>query len=244
MVGWARRTRLGGSPLLAFGMSWPRNALDIPLAFVAQVDLSELVALSSHYRLPESGILSFFADCDLLMHVKSAAGEADTRVVYTPAREIGDHNAQSPTDLPEAAAFGEIWVRPFVEVSIPGPESPQVTALDLTVQERRLYNDLMVKLSDDALLPFRAGAIHRFLGHPWPIQWDVSARAKRTVTDRRVGQPPAAGDSAFILLLQVRDDALAGMQWGSEGGVAYFMIPSEALANGDFAQSLLVMQSH
>jgi len=191
------------------------------MTFVAQVDLAEAGGIPAYYGLPDNGVLSFFVS------------NTDGQVLYARTSTAELTLTDPPEDLPEEALFGETWLTGFTEITLPGSESPQVAALRLPPDGLRAYCRLLRDLNDNAELPFRAGAIHRLLGHPWPIQWDVAARAIKM-----------ASDLDWILLLQVRDERFAGLQWGSEGGVAYFLIPRADLAHHRFERVQLVIQSH
>lgn len=54
-------TRFGGRPDLPARAAWPREDDGAPLNFYAQIDLRDLAATVIAGRLPESGLLSFFA---------------------------------------------------------------------------------------------------------------------------------------------------------------------------------------
>src|SRR5262245_38212495 len=54
-------TRLGGWPDVAHGSSWP-VVDEIPLEFVGQINLKEVVKFKAAAGLPRKGLLSFFFD--------------------------------------------------------------------------------------------------------------------------------------------------------------------------------------
>jgi hypothetical protein len=118
---WLRRTttgtsssKLGGLPHLPSAASWPRQTrTGLPLHFLAQIDLARLPKTPlakgrPEHRLPESGMLFFFADIEeeMLWDLDDRGGhEAATRVLYAAA--AGTPLA-APADLPEIShPFGE-----------------------------------------------------------------------------------------------------------------------------------------
>src|SRR5919112_376866 len=52
-------SRLGGAPYLPASTAWPRNE-DVPLSFIAQVNLGDISAYEAEGVLPSDGLLSFF----------------------------------------------------------------------------------------------------------------------------------------------------------------------------------------
>src|SRR5919112_727583 len=54
-------SRLGGAPDLPASIAWPRNE-DVPLSFIAQVNLVDMSAYEAEGVLPSDGLLSFFYD--------------------------------------------------------------------------------------------------------------------------------------------------------------------------------------
>lgn len=53
-------SRLGGSPDLPPGLSWPNDASGQPLGFLGQLDLAEIARIDRRDELPERGLLSMF----------------------------------------------------------------------------------------------------------------------------------------------------------------------------------------
>jgi uncharacterized protein DUF1963 len=88
-------SQLGGLPLLQEAGDWPRASDGTPLHFLARIDCSELV--EPRWRLPDSGILQFFARIDEEMDWADPSSNY-SRVLYTPANQ--GREFPPPTDLP------------------------------------------------------------------------------------------------------------------------------------------------
>lgn len=109
------RSWFGGKPRLG-RQPWPRNALQKPFHFVAQIDLDEVareVARSgSRLRLPD-GALAFFIGTD-------SKGMATGTVVYVPRSEPGEPT-EPPPDAPAVLSpAGRIFPSTF------GPDAPRL----------------------------------------------------------------------------------------------------------------------
>jgi uncharacterized protein YwqG len=94
-----RGSRAGGLPALPPGVEWPSRE-GIPLAFVAQLDLSEQPASLAAQGFPTTGLLLFFID---LEHEHQIWGHKPSnrdgfRVIYVE----NPHDAVVPSEFPEA----------------------------------------------------------------------------------------------------------------------------------------------
>jgi uncharacterized protein YwqG len=125
---WFRRigesqagSKLGGLPWLPDGMPWPRHAkTGEPLHFLAQIDLgglpkTPLAGARRAERLPESGLLLFFADidCELMWGLEGVLGRdaGSSRVLFAPH---GGNAVEPPNDL------AEIHHQPGIPYGLPG----------------------------------------------------------------------------------------------------------------------------
>ncbi len=54
------RSKMGGRPDLPLGINWFKDDNDIPLSFIAQINLKEIKKYDKNNLLPEEGILYFF----------------------------------------------------------------------------------------------------------------------------------------------------------------------------------------
>ena len=132
-------TRLGGMADLPRESAWP-SFEGRPMAFVAQVDLTDLVHLDSGELLPPSGLLSFFcstADLDR---------EGSWHVVFTDAgtKLTGMGPGRNfPTSARFSDRFGEVGLRPQRELTpdplgVGGARAPRTLPTRTARLRRRL----------------------------------------------------------------------------------------------------------
>ncbi len=87
-----RRSKLGGVPHLVPGIDWPRSAnTGLPYHFLAELHLAEVPRMAETEKLPQDGVLLFFADL-------SPDEWRSPRVIY---QNTAGSPAQTPEDLPE-----------------------------------------------------------------------------------------------------------------------------------------------
>ena len=215
------RSRLGGLPLLEPGQLGLGDLTDRALAFVGQIDLSEVAPFDVAMRLPRGGLLLFFADRARLTNAQPAQASGGSRVMY-----VHDTSAlvpaEPPMDLPDEAVFGESWIQSSLEYTLPPLDSVVVQQLQLDLDQSKHYVSLLRDL--EALQGVR-WPVHRLLGHPLQRQGDL-----------------LQGDARRQLLLQVDSDEAAGMMWG-DVGTAYYLARRQDLAAGNFKMCDLVVQS-
>lgn len=95
----AGASRLWGNPGLPEDVDFPSyrgaDGEEYPYFFIAQVNLADVAALDPEHRLPERGVLAFFAKIDYYLgydaedSVGSAlSGPEDVRVLYFPDPEV------------------------------------------------------------------------------------------------------------------------------------------------------------
>ncbi|SMX30720.1 DUF1963 domain-containing protein [Actibacterium lipolyticum] len=101
---------LGGRPCLPSSIAWPLHGeTGLPMHFLAQIDCSDLPKSEATSVLPAEGQLMFFADLDEEMVWEDTPdAPAATRVVYVPADQVTNQEAELPDLLPEINhAYGE-----------------------------------------------------------------------------------------------------------------------------------------
>lgn len=95
----AAASRIGGLPALPAGAEWPR-AHELPLHFLAQIDLSDLPLAATEAALPATGSLFFFAAA----HEDVEIGSDSTwpaRVIHCDQLPRALEPCQPPPDLPQ-----------------------------------------------------------------------------------------------------------------------------------------------
>jgi len=121
------------------------------------------------------------------------------------------------------------------ELTLPDYNQYDATSLErlglsqpLTDEEELAYYAVQAQLAG------RAGAkyhtpIHRLLGHPDDVQWDMHRDLEGPATD-------------WLLLLQVDSDDAPKTDWGDTGRI-YYWIRVRDLAVNNFGQTQLILQS-
>jgi uncharacterized protein YwqG len=236
---------LGGTPDLAPGMSWP-VCNGVPMAFMAQIRLSDAVAHDPDARLPRSGMLYFFYEAQEQKWGFDPKDRDNWKVIYHDG-DLGTlQPAEPPANLPEESRFRCCRVTFSTEICVPPYDSVTVERLRLSDTEGDAYGRLL-----DALE--RHEPIHRLLGYPEPIQGDMQAECQFASNGVNTGGSNGENEARLAdlrkgitdwqLLLQIDSDDTLGTMWGDAGRI-YFWIREQDLKNRDFAKVWLVLQCY
>jgi uncharacterized protein YwqG len=117
-------SRLGGTPDLGLGVSWPRWD-GRPLAFVAQLNLAEIAEFGGPDYLPAFGTLSFFYDAQQKTWGFDPRDRGSFSVLYSPF-EVSP--ATEPSDL--ELSYPVRKIRLVREYTLPAENSAEVAALN------------------------------------------------------------------------------------------------------------------
>jgi uncharacterized protein YwqG len=236
---------LGGAPDLPEGVAWPRRG-ELPLTFIAQVELSQVSRVWPSSPLPASGLLSFFYDRIQRPWGFDPADRGAWAVYHFDQKVV--RPAEPPDDLPEEARFRALGMQLVGELKLPAAESKAVEELDLRLKEQTAYwallGDLEAAQKDDGR------PVHRLLGHPDPIQGDMEAQSQLVTNgigaesdgyDRELERRLVKEKGVWKMLLQVDSDERTDMQWG-DGGRIYFWMRQADLAARRWNESWLHLQ--
>jgi len=235
-------SKLGGMPDLPDAVVWPSMA-DVPLAFVAQFDLSAVHPFDVDKLLPASGLLSFFFDANQQVFGSDPADKAGWKVIYTADKSTLKRHS-FPDKLPAAARFVPCAVTFSNEVTLPQRPNLLDKTLDWNDSERNTYSDFMTAFpsTED-----RSKLHHRLLGHSDDLQDDMHLQVQLVSHGFTDDQSPqavaiASGAKNWILLFQLDSDTNAHMQWGSTG-LLYYWITKQDLQAKNFDAVWCVLQS-
>lgn len=235
------RSRFGGAAEMAG--DWPRRD-GRPLSLLAQLDLAEMRAANGPEWLPERGRLLFFYDLE-----ESPWGfdprDAGSGVVRYEAGPTAV--AAMPADLPEDRRFKARPITFTVDGSV-----PDETRLDFDWKSLSPREQGDLEEATEAMLPEEPA--HQVGGYPWPVQGDTMEWECQMVTHglstgdskayrSKRGLELKAGESEWLLLLQLDTDESVGMTWG-DGGRLYFWIREEDARAGDFSKVWTILQCY
>lgn len=254
-------SRIGGSPDLPSDVVWPERQ-GVPLSFIAQLRLPDVVPYDVEGALPTSGLLYFFFEAEQLGFMFDPSDRDKWRVLYHSADDGQLHRVAAPSRLAPSGRFTPCALQFSIEITLPPFESQFFEKLGLTwntlyapgqareetSREGERYFELMRQLGE---LYGGDSVIHRILGHPDPIQGDMQQECqlashgafRRVAAGREDPQAAslARGVANWRLLLQIDSDESARMMWGDVGRI-YYWIEREALASRNFANAWLVLQ--
>jgi uncharacterized protein YwqG len=233
-------SRLGGEPDLPPSVPWPEWR-GRPLSFVAQIGMSDLPQVPDQ-ALPMAGLLSFFYDGEQEVWGFDPRDRGGWRVLWAdPGAPL--ESRRSPAELADHGRFRARGLSPTIEVTHVSPESAELEQLGLSRDEWFRYAELVEEAD--------TGPIHRFLGHPDPIQGDMQLECQLVTNGLYCGDGSAykdpradalrAGAVDWRLLLQIDSDDDAEMMWGDVGRL-YYWLTTDAFARRDWTSSWMILQ--
>jgi uncharacterized protein YwqG len=243
-------SKLGGLPDLPVGKDWPRTRAGKPMAFVAQLNFTELPDFAGTMLLPSRGILFFFYEPS--QGDWGTAPEVSDRwttfLIDNPQANL--RKTVPPEDLAPEFRFSSCKVKFSKELTLPPLDSFEFEAMKLGDEFQEDYFDLL-----NALSSIQGGTdeepVHRLFGFPDQIRRNVGLDAEMGRTGLYEGSGPFMSDAQslkverearkWLVLLQVDSDPLSEMTWGNYGRL-YFLIRGEDLRAFDFSRAWLVRQ--
>lgn len=231
-------TRFGGLPDLPAKTKWPTVTLtakqfllgvheypagilpkpdakgryELPLAFVAQLDLASLAAQDTAKVLPTSGTLSFFARQEADLGAKRDLRVIASAVIYTSAKSKLEKR-EPPAELGKPLRYKAAAAIVTDTTPLPPTNAEPFEKLALAPAELETYEDAIA----DQEIP-----THSSLG------W-ADAGYYRGV--------PGANEQ---LLLRVGSDEISGFEWGDAAPI-FFVIARAALEAKAFEKAYCVM---
>lgn len=225
-------TKIGGQPDLPGKVAWPAYNDGKPLAFIAQINLSEINTLGLPIKgLPANGLLSIFSvwgwmekDCldpQTPNDNTYACQEVSnwTAILHTPSRtKLERRKTPRSTNAFKAAA-----VEPQSILSLPNHDAePPLTALKLLHEELDRFDQMQ---SD-----FRSLQMSHWLGI------SDSLASHHLLGGYALFQqefPNEVLDKGLAMLIQIGSDRNSEMCWGDEGELTFYSA-AKALAKGRF----------
>ena len=238
----AKHSRIGGLPALPDDVPWPEWK-DKPLAFLCQIDLSEIPEASERRGLPASGMLYFFYHQEQETWGFDPKDEGSWRVVYesTPS----DAPCAPPDGLEKDYIYKEKPVVLSPVETYPDWQDDRVGDLNLNEIQSGQYDELCSGV-------FGHNPAHHLFGYPSPVQGnDMDLECQLVSHGLYCGDASGYQDAQakeletgrhdWILLLQLDTDDDTEMMWG-DCGMLYFWIRKEDLVNGRFDKCWMILQ--
>ncbi|MBN2176040.1 MAG: DUF1963 domain-containing protein [Demequinaceae bacterium] len=241
-------SRLGGRPILAPGVEWPRKD-GTPLSLVAQIRLDPLHGATTVLGLPATGLLSFFYDIEGQAWGFDPTDRGSFAVVYTEDPEASIA-ADFPADLADEWRLPAVALNTEPTVTLPSPMAMDFPSRNLTDQEDEEWGEALIDLANEL------GWAERSLlgGHPDLIQGDMAleceivAHAGVPAGDAQAYRDPRleewkAGAGEWVHLLQVASEEDAGLMWG-DSGCLYFWMCRDDIEAGRFDRAWMILQCY
>jgi uncharacterized protein YwqG len=246
-------SKIGGKPYLPSDFVWPvyQNPNDgetRPLSFLCQINLSDVRPYDIEHMLPETGMLSFFYECEAFCWGFDPKDHGCARVFYF-------ENTENfvPFSIPDSLA--EEYTVPEMAVCFKNRQSyPDFEELDMHSGIDCDYDDYEAALEERG---FALGEEnHKLLGYANLIQGEILSECERirrgiycgdAESYRKLSEEEKANinekATAWTLLLQLstltKDDF--ELMWG-DCGMLYFYIRKEDLAEKRFENAWFSLQ--
>jgi uncharacterized protein YwqG len=218
----------------------------LPLAFLAQLSISEIYSVAPIPGWPKEGTLVFFYDAYQAWGFNPLE-RGHCRVLYFPVEE-DLAAAATPKDLPDEAKFPHRKLGFKRDWTLPTHFSEDETTFSVWRDDGYgdLCRQLMGSSSDDR-------PIHRCGGHPQEVQGEMRLECQLVTNGIYCGDSSGYTDprrstlekgvGEWDLLLQVDSDENLGWMWGDAGRV-YFWARQQDIAASDFDGSWAILQCY
>lgn len=239
-------SRVGGSPDVPADFPWPEFE-DVPLAFIAQLNLADFAGHLPPGLLPAAGSLVFFNAANQQNWGFDPADRGSAVIVYfEPDAPLAPRPL--PLRMPDEGRFSLCRIANVAGVlTLPGYDSPLLEPLALSEEESDRYFDQLLESLDGA----DGELYHQLCGHAGPVQNDMLLECQLVTNGLNCGGPEGyqdprraeleEGQYDWRLLLQVESDDNASMMWGDVGRLYYWMRRQD-LAARRFGDSWLILQ--
>lgn len=238
-------SKIGGFPDLPINHLYPKWK-NVPLSFLAQINLSDISIFSTASVLPSSGVLSFFYSATQETWGFDPKDKGSWQIYYF-ADMTNLQRTEIPNDIPEEGYYSSCSLFFFEELTLLPWESIVFENLYLTKEERDIYIDLL-----DQIYSNGNDLINRILGYPDQIQGDMQLECQLASNGLYCGDGTGYEDPRrkelepdsvnWQLLFQLdSEEENAGMCWGDVGRV-YFWIYQKELINKDFDKTWMILQ--
>lgn len=237
-------SKIGGLPDIPKTVNWPVKEIG-SLSFIAQINLEEITKNGMQQLLPKSGILYFFYDAEEQPWGYEHSHYDSWRVIYCDDISNLVRVAPSKGDI---AVFDACMLEYRTEITLPPYDSTYIERMGLG-EEEEAYYDLLEQIEEQE--KENDERINRVLGHPNAIQGDMQLQCQLVTNGVDCGDADTYEDSRveelkkgaedWILLFQIDSEDAAGMMWGDDGRI-YFWIKKEDFKKLNFENVWMILQ--
>ncbi|GGH20387.1 YwqG family protein [Paenibacillus segetis] len=244
-------SRIGGDPDLPFNEEWPLNSDGMPMTFLAQLRLSDLIPHDVTTLLPTKGMLYFFVGVD------EPAYGIEHKVIYLSEDKLQEakrYPSPEVTSLEDKFTGYRVSARPTMELPNYGYVDYEIVEDDEHDYDQ--YEDLCFELigknSSDLAVIFGypstqhgdceyEAALHLLTGQQYNYSMDS---ALRQITDHFKGDSDRAKQEVqdILLLLALDSDQDVGFCWWDAGELQFYIRKEDLLA-GNFANTYCSLYS-
>jgi uncharacterized protein YwqG len=247
-------SKIGGRPDLPSSLKWPKETkeavkkkflifeiaaktqTEVPLSFIAQINLADVSRLDSGGLLPETGMLYFFYSADQAVWGFDPKDRSGFEVLYFDGNSPLKRT-EFPEELPHHARYRAASAVPSQALSFPDPDHLPFLKDDEV--------DRFFEMSEE--IP-----VNKMFGYADVIQGEMELECELVTNGIYAGDSsgyrdprvPALKQRAkdWILLLQVdSNEKECQMMWGDLGRI-YYWIRKDDLLNRRFDRSWLILQ--
>lgn len=238
------KSKFGGRPLVESGsFIWPESN-GKPMAFLAQLDLSEIAAELNYDWLSDNGMLLFFYDVLEMPWGFDPKDRGKWTVIYQQSPNM---LAEYPESIDLMAKVKQSYITAEKTMILPDFDDSSVDGLQLSKDESDLYYELNHPESDQ-------DPLHQVGGFPSPIQGNYMQLESQLASNGiYVGDPAGfesleaksleAGANDWKLLFQFDGDDDLEVMWG-DCGMLYFWVQEDKAKNNQFENCWLVLQCY
>jgi uncharacterized protein YwqG len=240
-IKWVTETNIIKEKKILFFKIKKENVITKPLAFIAQINLSEISAFDHENLMPKTGLLYFFYSADQEAWGFDPTDKNKFKIIYWD----GDINTLSrvdfPSDLPDYACYKPCFVELVSEVNFPS-------------YEHEVYKTFSEEEVEKFWEEFSSeGHINKLLGYSNTIQNEMELECELVTNGLYCGDStgynnqrakslePNAKD--WLLLLQIDSNDENRMMWGDVGRL-YFWIKKDDLLNKQFDKAWFCLQCY
>jgi hypothetical protein len=177
-------SKLGGFPDLPPTLVWPTWE-EIPMVFLAQINLQDVAPYDKEQLLPSHGFLYFFCQSQSLSQgIETKVWDyidpdepESWRVLFFDGDMTDLRSIPLPKGLAQEALLPDCALHFWSVLTLPPTRSVLIESLHLTIEERKQYWNLLETVEN--AFPGTGDQIyhqHRLLGYPFQMQEDMQLR--------------------------------------------------------------------